>query len=238
MGSSDPRGSRRPFVTVNMAMSADGKISSVERRQVRISGAADRERVDRLKAESDAVMVGIGTVLADNPSLTVKSEELKKERVQAGKPENPARIVVDSRGRTPVSADILHKGAGERIIAVSERAGADDDAAERYRGLATVIIAGEEEVDLPVLLERLSDLGIRRLMVEGGGSLVASLFARGLVDEFYTFVGNMVIGGRDAPTPADGPGFPNDNEFVNLSLMDVGELDEGVLLRWRVKSRR
>ena len=236
MGSSDPRGSRRPFVTVNMAMSADGKISSVDRRQVRISGTGDRARVDRLKAGSDAVMVGIGTVLADNPSLTVKSEELKRERARAGKPENPARIIIDSRGRTPVSADILHKGAGERIIAVSERAGADT--AERYRGLATVIVAGKDEVDLPVLLERLSDLGIRRLMVEGGGSLVASLFARGLVDEFYTFVGNMVIGGRDAPTPADGPGFPNDNEFVNLSLMDVGELDNGVLLRWQVKNRR
>jgi len=236
MGSSDPPGSGRPLVTVNMAMSADGKISSVERRQVRISGAADRERVDRLKAESDAVMVGIGTLFADNPSLTVKSEELRRDRVRAGKPENPARIIIDSRGRTPVSADILHKGAGERIIAVSERAGTD--APERYQGLAMVIVAGDEEVDLPMLMERLSALGIRRLMVEGGGSLVASLFACGLVDEFYTFVGNMVIGGRDAPTPADGPGFPNDNTFVNLSLMDVGELDEGVLLRWRVRSRQ
>jgi 2,5-diamino-6-(ribosylamino)-4(3H)-pyrimidinone 5'-phosphate reductase len=75
-------------------------------------------------------------------------------------------------------------------------------------------------------------------MVEGGGSLVGSLFASGLVDEFCTFVGNLVIGGKEAPTPADGPGFLRDNEFVRLSLMDVGELDEGVLLRWRVKTRQ
>ncbi|HMA05041.1 MAG TPA: 2,5-diamino-6-(ribosylamino)-4(3H)-pyrimidinone 5'-phosphate reductase [Methanomicrobiales archaeon] len=227
----------RPYVIVNMAMSADGKISSVERRQVRISGAADRERVDRLKAECDAVMVGIGTVLADNPSLTVKSAALRGARARAGKPENPVRIVVDSRGRTPPSADILHRGPGERIIAVSGRAG--PEATLRYHDLATVIPAGEgDEVELHLLMGRLHELGIGRLMVEGGGSLVASLFARGLVDEFLTYVGNLVIGGKDAPTPADGPGFPNDNEFVRLSLMDVSELDEGVLLRWRVKNHR
>jgi len=250
MGSGDPRKGRRkkeggrsspgplprPYIIVNMAMSADGKISSVERNQVRISGAEDRVRVDALKAGSDAVMVGIGTVLADNPSLTVKSGDLQRERVLAGKSENPVRIVVDSRGRTPLTADILHKGGGERIIAVSEKAG--KDAPKRYRGLATVIVAGEEEVDLPLLMARLWDRGIGRLMVEGGGTLIASLFARDLVDEFLTFAGNLIIGGKDAPTPVDGRGFLDDNEFVRLSLMDVGEVGEGVLLRWQVKKRR
>jgi 2,5-diamino-6-(ribosylamino)-4(3H)-pyrimidinone 5'-phosphate reductase len=217
-------------------MSVDGKISSVERKQVRISGPEDRERVDRLKAESDAVMVGIGTVLADNPSLTVKSGDLRGERISAGKAENPVRIVVDSRGRTPLSADILRRGEGKRIIAVSE--GAGREAALRFRGLATVLVAGGEEVDLPLLMARLHGLGIGRLLVEGGGTLIASLFAHGLVDEFYTFVGSLVIGGAAAPTPVDGRGFPNENEFVRLSLMDVGEVGEGVLLRWRVKNRR
>jgi len=226
----------RPYTIVNMAMSADGKISSVERRQVRLSGRDDLARVDSLKAGSDAVMVGIGTVLADNPSLTVKSGGLQSERVLAGKAENPVRIVIDSLARTPLHADILHKGGGERIIAVSEKA--DKDAPERYRGLATVIVAGREAVDLPLLMARLHDLGIRRLMVEGGGTLIASLFRHGLVDEFFTFVGNLIIGGKDAPTPVDGIGFLNDNEFVRLRLMDVEEIDEGVLLRWRVKNRR
>jgi 2,5-diamino-6-(ribosylamino)-4(3H)-pyrimidinone 5'-phosphate reductase len=249
MGSGDPRepeggkkeGSprsslRRPFVIVNMAMSADGKISSVQKRQVRISGPEDRERVDRLKAGCDAVMVGIGTVLADNPSLTVKSEDLRRERLSAGKSGDPARIVVDSRGRTPLTADLLHKGDGERIIAVSEMA--EEEAMARFRGRATVIAAGRDEVDLPLLMVRLPELGIGRLLVEGGGTLVASLFSHGLVDEFYTYVGDQIIGGADAPTPVDGRGFPNDNEFVRLSLMDVGEAGEGVLLRWRVKNRR
>jgi 2,5-diamino-6-(ribosylamino)-4(3H)-pyrimidinone 5'-phosphate reductase len=225
----------RPYTVVNMAMSADGKISSVARRQVRISGEGDRGRVDRLKAGSDAVMVGIGTVLADNPSLTVKSGELRAERVSRGLAENPVRIVVDSRGRTPPGADILLKGPGERIIAVSLRAG--HEAAGRFGGLATVLVAGREEVDLPLLMARLHDRGIGTLMVEGGGSLVASLFSHGLVDEFSTFVGNMVIGGREAPTPVDGGGFPGEKEFVRLSLMDVSRLDEGVLLRWRVTHR-
>jgi len=219
-----------------MAMSADGKISTAGRRQVRISGDEDRVRIDSLKAESDAVMVGIGTVLADNPSLTVKSGDLQRERVRAGKAENPVRIVVDGQGRTPLTADILRKGAGERIIAVSRRA--EGKAEGRFAGLATVIVAGEEEVDLPLLMARLHGRGIERLMVEGGGTLVASLCAQTLVDEFYTFVGNLVIGGKDAPTPVDGRGFLDDNEFVRLSLMDVGEAGEGVLLRWRVKNRR
>ena len=93
-------------------------------------------------------------------------------------------------------------------------------------------------MDLPLLMARLHDLGIGRLMVEGGGSLIASLFSHGLVDEFFTFIGNLIIGGKDAPTPVDGRGFLNDNEFVRLSLMDVREVGEGVLLRWRVKNRR
>ena len=111
----------RPYVIVNIAMSADGKISTRERRQVRISGAEDFTRVDRLKGGCDAVMVGIGTVLADDPSLTVKSEECRQYRRNRGWDEHPVRIVVDSAGRTPPDASILHKGEGTRVIAVSKR---------------------------------------------------------------------------------------------------------------------
>ncbi|MFA4850840.1 MAG: dihydrofolate reductase family protein, partial [Methanoregula sp.] len=109
----------RPYVVVNVAMSADGKISTRERRQVKISGVQDFERVDRLKADSDAVMVGIGTVLADDPSLTVKSEERRTNRMHRGVDEHPVRIVVDSTARISLEASILHKGAGKRIVAVS-----------------------------------------------------------------------------------------------------------------------
>jgi 2,5-diamino-6-(ribosylamino)-4(3H)-pyrimidinone 5'-phosphate reductase len=225
----------RPFIFVNLAMSADGKLSTRERRQVKISGSGDFSRVDEIKAASDAIMVGIGTVIADNPSLTVKSPMLKEKRVSDGKEENPARIVVDSNARTPVDADILHKGPGQRIIVVS--AHAPPERIERLKAHADIIIAGEEQVDLPLLFERLYERGIRRCMVEGGGTLIAALFERGLVDELYTFVGNMVIGGADAPTPADGQGFIKEDEFPRLTLISAEPLDEGVLIRWKIQLR-
>ncbi|MBN1195017.1 MAG: 2,5-diamino-6-(ribosylamino)-4(3H)-pyrimidinone 5'-phosphate reductase [Methanomicrobiaceae archaeon] len=222
----------RPFVFVNLAMSADGKLSTRARRQVRISGREDFARVDRIKAASDAIVVGIGTVLADNPSLTVKSPELRQMRRDMGVFENPLRIVVDSRGRTPYDADILHKGPGKRLIAVSHQA-----PAEKIRNLALradVRAFGEQEVDLTALLAYLYEEGVQRVMVEGGGTLIGSLFRDGLVDEFITYIGNMVIGGKDAPTPADGEGFISEALFPKLTLTDMCPCDDGVLITWTV----
>lgn len=223
----------RPFVFVNVAMSADGKISTAERQQVRISGDDDYSRVDRIKAESDAIMVGIGTVLSDNPSLTVKSPDLRAWRREAGKDEDPIRVVVDSRGRTPPDADILHRGAGKRIIAVSRAA--SPEALDVLRRYATVIVTGDETVDLSALLEELYRLGVRRLMVEGGGTLIWALMEKDLVDELQTFIGNIIIGGKDAPTPVDGTGSFRDEDFPRLALIEADRLDEGLLIRWRVK---
>src|SRR5512133_1990345 len=141
----------RPYVVVNVAMSADGKLSTRERRQVKISGAQDFNRVDRRKAGSDAVMVGIGTVLADDPSLTVKGEECREHRRNRGVGEHPARIVVDSHARIPLDASVLHKGTGLRIIAVSGKADQEKVAALKHS--ATVIVAGEEKVDLKALMD-------------------------------------------------------------------------------------
>jgi len=226
----------RPYVFVNVAMSADGKLSTRERRQVKISGADDFRRVDRIKAESDAIMVGIGTVLADDPSLTVKDPALKAARVARGQDENPVRVVVDSRGRTPIEAAILNKGPGRRIIAVAGEASGND--LERLSEKGEVIAVGGDSVDLTALLEALYTRGVRRLMVEGGGTLIWSLIAADLVDEIQTFIGNMVIGGRDAPTLADGEGFFENQGFVRLDLADVQRIEEGVLLTWRVRPRQ
>lgn len=225
----------RPFVFINIAMSADGKISTRERRQVRISGTEDFSRVDRIKAESDAIMVGIGTVLADDPSLTVKSPELRAERVAAGKDEHPIRIVVDSAGRTPTDADILQKGTGKRIVVVSRAA--PRERVEALAEHADVIVAGDENVDLGALLAELYRRGVRRLMVEGGGTLIWTLFEQGLVDELQTFIGNMVIGGKDAPTPADGTGFLTEADFARLRIIGTERLDDGLLIRWSVEKR-
>jgi len=225
----------RPYVVVNVAMSADGKLSTRERRQVKISGAQDFNRVDRLKAGSDAVMVGIGTVLADDPSLTVKGEEYRTHRKNRGVDEHPARIVVDSRARIPPEASILHKGSGLRIVAVSEKA--DPQKVAVLKRTATVIVAGEQEVDLKALMDVLGSMGIQRIMVEGGGELIAGLIRARLVDEIYTFIGNLIIGGRDAPTLADGEGFLAEDEFSRLTLIETRRIENGVLLHWKVEQQ-
>lgn len=222
----------RPYTVVNVAMSADGKLSTRERRQVKISGTQDFTRVDRLKAGCDAVMVGIGTVLADDPSLTVKAEECRQRRINRGADEHPVRIVVDSNARTPPGASILNKGTGKRIIAVSEQA--DDQRVAALRKTATVIITGEKDVDLTRMMEKLGEMGLQRIMVEGGGTLIAGLLAAGLVDEIYTFIGNIIIGGKDAPTLADGPGFVKESDFCRLTLLESHRMESGILLHWTV----
>mgnify|MGYP001264993106 CR=1 FL=1 len=224
----------RPRVIVNVAMSADGKISTIERRQVKISGQEDFTRVDALKAASDAIMVGIGTVLADDPSLTVKSDANREGRIASGRPEHPVRVVVDSHAKIPLSASILHRGTGTRVIAVSRLAPPVKIA--ELEKMATVVVAGDAAVDLPLLLERLYAMGIRQLMVEGGGRLIGGLFERGLVDEFYTFIGNIIISGADAPTPADGPGFSVASGFPHLTLVDAKRIGDGILLHWKTGS--
>ncbi|MFD1588998.1 2,5-diamino-6-(ribosylamino)-4(3H)-pyrimidinone 5'-phosphate reductase [Halorientalis brevis] len=217
-------------VVVNAAMSADGKISSRERTQIAISGPEDFDRVDELRAASDAVMVGVGTVLADDPSLTLDSEQRRTDRVGNGDPSNPARVIADSRIRTPPDATILDDAAPTYLL-VSEAAPTDFMEEMEDAG-ATVIAAGDDRVDLPSAFEQLEADGIDQLMVEGGGELIFSLFAADLVDECSVFVGPKIIGGRDAPTLADGDGFTED--FPALSLKAVERLDEGVLLQWDV----
>lgn len=217
---------------INAAMSADGKISTVERVQTRISGRKDRDRVDALKAGSDAIMVGIGTVLADNPSLTVKSKKRREDRKRAEKDEYPMRIVVDSSARTPIDAEILNKGSGKRIIAVSKRAIIAD--VDRLSEKAEIIVCGREEVDLKKLLYVLWQRGVKRLMVEGGATLNWSLVSQGLVDEIYIYIGNMIIGGEHAPTLVDGTGFVTD--MAKLELLSVEKMDKGIILQWRVRN--
>jgi 2,5-diamino-6-(ribosylamino)-4(3H)-pyrimidinone 5'-phosphate reductase len=217
-------------VVVNAAMSADGKLSSRRREQIAISGPEDFDRVDRVRADSDAIMVGVGTVLADDPSLTLDDDGRRHRRAEDGLDADPARVVADSRARTPPDARILDDDA-RTVVLVSEAAPAERVYALAEAG-ARIIEAGTQRVDLPAALDELADEGVDRLMVEGGGELIFSLFEAGLVDELSVFVGSTIIGGREAPTLADGEGFVE--EFPSLSLAGVERLDDGVLLRWTV----
>lgn len=219
-------------VHVNAAESVDGKLSTRRREQVAISGPEDFDRMDRLRAAADAIMVGVGTVLADDPSLTIKEEDRRVQRLRNGRPGNPARVVADSRARTPTDATILDDEA-ETYLLVSEAADEDAVTALANAG-AEVIVAGEDRVDLPAAFERLDDRGVGRLMVEGGGELIFSLFESGLVDELTVYVGSKVIGGREAPTLADGEGFVDPESFPQLDLDGVERLDDGVVLSYDV----
>ncbi|MCL7476402.1 MAG: 2,5-diamino-6-(ribosylamino)-4(3H)-pyrimidinone 5'-phosphate reductase [Methanosarcinales archaeon] len=227
----------RPHITINAAMSADGKISTHRRKQVRISGNDDFNRVDTIRAHADGVMVGIGTVLADDPSLTVKSGQLRSERKKRCGSEDPARIVVDSMARTPIDADIFKKGEGKRIIAVCENAPKSRVEALQQQG-ARIITTGEKQVDLAGLMSELKALGIDTLMVEGGATLNWSLLSQGLVDELYTYIGALVLGGQGAPTLVDGIGFADNTDAAGLELVSMEPMDNGVLLRWSVLDKK
>ena len=220
------------YVHVNAAQSVDGKLSTRRREQVAISGPADFDRVDRIRAAADAVMVGVGTVLADDPGLTVKEEDRRVQRLRNGRSANPARVVADSKARTPTDARVLDDEAATYLL-VSDAA-VDEAVAELDAAGATVVVAGEERVDLGAAFFRLADRGVARLMVEGGGELIFSLFADGLVDRLSLYFGSLVLGGRNAPTLADGEGFVAPESFPRLELTDVDRLDDGVVLDYEL----
>lgn len=224
----------RPYVIINAAMSADGKISTKEHCQTKISSEQDFARVDRLRAECDAVMVGIGTILADDPSLRLKNPDLIAGRAAAGRDEQPMRIVIDSQARMPPDGDMFKKGTGKRVIFVSDAAPGDRVATLEEK--ATVIRAGTDSVDIGLVLDKLGDMGVQKLMVEGGATLLWSFTSQKLFDEIRIYVGALIIGGTDAPTFVDGCGFTRAEGFTRLLLENVERIDDGLLITWRKKA--
>jgi 2,5-diamino-6-(ribosylamino)-4(3H)-pyrimidinone 5'-phosphate reductase len=167
----------------------------------------------------------------------VGEEDRRVRRLQNGRPANPARVVADSRARTPTDARILDDAA-ETYVLVGDAAPADRRGALSSAGARVVVAGGDgddDRVDLAAGLAALADDGVERLMVEGGGEVIYSLFAAGLVDELSVYVGSTVIGGREAPTLADGEGFVE--RFPELTLTDVERLDDGVVLSYDVVGR-
>ncbi len=219
----------KPFVFVNVAASLDGKISDERRRQLRISCEEDLKRVDKLRASADAIMVGIGTVLADDPRLTVKSEELRRRRVEEGKSENPLRVVVDSKCRLPLNAKVLN-GEAKTLIATSKAANSERVA--EVSKFAEVVVLGEQQVDLRALMEELYARGVRKLMVEGGGTLISSLLREALVDEMYVYYAPIFIGGANSPTLCDGKSFIPP---LKAELEFVKRFGEGILIKLRFR---
>lgn len=210
----------RPVVTVNCAMTADGKIAGRSRDQLRISSREDLERVRRLRSSSDAILVGVGTVVADDPHLTVKGLTYD---------ENPLRVVLDSSGRTPDAAQVLDGRAATLMVTAED--------CQRTWPRGEVYRAGRGRVDLERMLEHLYARGIRKLLVEGGGETIFSFFQEGLVDRYCVFIGSMIVGGRGSPTPADGEGLPQDR-IVRLKLASAERMGDGILLSYEVEDAK
>jgi 2,5-diamino-6-(ribosylamino)-4(3H)-pyrimidinone 5'-phosphate reductase len=206
----------RPHVIINCAMSADGKIGFATRKQARISNEEDLGRMHRLRAASDAIVVGIGTVLADNPKLTVKSEYTKGR--------NPIRVVLDSAGKTPEGAHVLD-GKAPTIIFTNSRCTRTFPNAETVR-------CGDARVDLTGMLETLSKRGVKSVLVEGGEAVIWSFISQGLADEVRIFVGSLVLGGKGGPTPAGGSGVTKVEDAIRLRLVRSRRLGDGVLLEY------
>jgi 2,5-diamino-6-(ribosylamino)-4(3H)-pyrimidinone 5'-phosphate reductase len=208
----------RPHVIVNCAASLDGKIALANRRPVRLSCDADHRRVHTLRAECDAVIVGIGTVLQDDPRL------LLDPALAPGA--SPLRVVLDTTLRTPRSARVL-QGDASTLVATGSR-----PRRQELRG-AEVVACGNGAVDLARLLALLHARGVRKVLVEGGETVLWSFLTSGLWDEFTQFVANTLIGGVTSPTVAGGAGAATPAEMHAFTLESAERLGDDVLLTWR-----
>ncbi len=221
----------RPYVILNAAMTLDGKIAT-QTGSSNISGEKDLERVHEIRKECDAIMVGIGTVLADDPRLTVHKIDARPE-------DNPVRVVVDSKGRTPIDARITNSDA-KTIIAMANEYKDDFKASEKYetfknRGVK-FFFSGDKRVDLKALMSYLHEEGIDKLMLEGGSTLNFSMIKSGLIDEISICVAPMIVGGANAKTFFDGEGFDLMDDAVRLELTDSYTLDKDLILHYKVSN--
>jgi len=218
---------------MNVAMTADGKIDTFLRRGAAISSPRDKERADRLRADSDAVMIGSRTLHDEDPKLTVKSEALRAGRKALGLPENPAKVAVATRLDLQPECDFLAAGPA-RVMLFTTRQTPEQALVRLRSGGAEVFVADAERVDLGEVLRTLKARGIERLMVEGGATLNFEMLKLGLVDELTIFVAPMVFGGESAPTLAGGLGLPGSAALALILVRAEQWEDGGVLLHYEV----
>ncbi|GAB4486481.1 MAG: 2,5-diamino-6-(ribosylamino)-4(3H)-pyrimidinone 5'-phosphate reductase [Anaerolineales bacterium] len=227
--------SNRPYVIINAAMSADGKIDTFERKGATISSEEDKRRVLELRAQVDAVMVGGNTLLKENPKLTVKLLELEKLRVANRLPPNPAKIGITTKtDQINPTGDFITAGPARRIIFTTFQSNLEQINVLQELGVE-VYQFGEKRVDLEKSLATLTTLGIKTVMLEGGGTLIAEFIRLGLADELRVYIAPKIFGGATAPTLVDGDGWPASAAKM-LHLVDVRVLDEGggVLITYRI----
>jgi 2,5-diamino-6-hydroxy-4-(5-phosphoribosylamino)pyrimidine 1'-reductase len=235
-GSRDsPQKSMKPYAIINAAMSLDGKIDTFERRGAGISSVEDKRRVLELRASVDAVLVGGNTLNSENPKLTVKLPELAQQRLAAGLPENPAKVGIVTRAELNPNGDFIQAGPAQRIVFSTPKTEAAQLAMLKAAGVE-VFIHNAQRVDLGLALQTLKKLGVNRIMVEGGGTLIAEFLRLGLADELQLYVAPKLFGGANAPSLVAGDGW-NASEAKTLALVEARVLDSagGLLLRYHLQ---
>ena len=214
----------RPYIIINCAMSADGKIALPDRKQMKISSKEDILRMYHKRNESDAVLVGIGTVLSDDPKLTVKKDYIKN-------PKHPLRVILDSSCKIPEKSLVLNNIAKTLIITKIGN--------EKTFNLDHVQVIGcntDENgfIDLNCMLDILYAKGIRKLLVEGGGTIIWNFLRKKLVDDLFIYIGPYIIGGKKTPTVADGIGINNEDDAIALKIIDYTKIGPGLLIHYKL----
>jgi diaminohydroxyphosphoribosylaminopyrimidine deaminase/5-amino-6-(5-phosphoribosylamino)uracil reductase len=222
---------KRPFVLLKVAASLDGKIATVAGESRWITNEHSRLLVHRFRDRMDALMVGVNTVLQDDPLLTT--------RLPGGGGKDPIRIVVDSHLRTPLTAKLLSASpTASAIIATTAHALPERRALLEARGARVLVIEGAgPRVPLGPLMDQLGSLQITSLLLEGGGQMHDSALRAGIVDKVAFFLAPTLLGGRDAPPAVGGEGFARLSEAVGLERLRLQMLDDDLLVEGYVRRR-
>lgn len=217
----------RPKIIINCAMSADGKIALPNKKQLRISSNEDIRRVHQLRNSCDAILVGIGAVLSDDPKLTVKQKYVEKVN-------QPLRIVLDSECKTPINALVVNNKA--KTIIFTKENYKDKKTYPNNVEIISVKTNENGQLDLYEIIQILQQKKIQTLLIEGGGTIIWNFLQAQLVDEIYVYIGPIVIGGKNTPTMADGMGITSENEVIELDIEMVEKMGKGILIHYVPKN--
>jgi 5-amino-6-(5-phosphoribosylamino)uracil reductase len=223
----------RPYVLLSCGISIDGYLDNATGKRLLLSNDADFDRVDAVRAECDAILVGASTVRRDNPRLLVRSQARRDERVARGLQPSPVKVTVTGGGELDPSAQFFATGDIDKIVYCASSA--LEEARKRLGQVATVVDSGEP-VDLCGVMADLHARGVGRLMVEGGGTMHTQFLTAGLVDELQLVIAPFFVGDSRAPR------FVGDGEFPwgpehRAVLAEVRQIGDVVLLRYALSDR-
>lgn len=210
---------KRPYVTMKTGVSLDGKIATASGESQWITGEKAREDVHLYRHEHDAILVGVNTVLADNPKLTTRLKT-------GGK--NPIRVILDTHLRTPVDANVVTDGAARTILFVSRSVPQEKIAQFEKIPLVEVVQVETETIIVSDVLDKLGERDIMSLFVEGGATINDSFLRNGLINQFILYVAPKLIGGRQAPTSISGEGIHSLADTLQLEISTVEKIGSDV----------